>query len=672
MPHHKRSGNGNRYKTLRRPSANFTAMIAYGAMPRLRIPTCALSPRPAMAHLCVLLRRLGRDNAGNTLMMVALSIFPLLAMIGGGIDIGRTYLVQARLQQSCDAGVLRARKELGAISNFNASTDTSRVVDAGTRMFQINFSSGMYGSVSRAFAVTINADQSITGTAGATVPLAIMQIFGKQAIPLTVHCTAQLNAPNTDVMMALDVTGSMNETNPGDTSPKIAILKTVVKSFFATMESVKQSGSRMRYGFVPYSTNVNVGSLLLDNWVVTSWTYPSRTLVGSGNSSGTYSYYTSSSVVSGTYGTTNSTYAATYNSFSRTWSCSKPSDTLGNSTRLVSTTSTAVTGPPSGTRTVSTYNTTYNGSTYSVSQSGTTCTLTKTTYSNYILTYQYITEPKLGNGGQWNYADVTKDVSAWRTQSNGCVEERGTYVIDDYNNVDLTRAKDLDIDSVPVAGDATTQWRPEYPQLIYERAMLWDNTGSFSTASVKTSAEYIAPNMAGFAACPAASKKLQTWTASSLATYIDSLAAGGSTYHDIGMIWAARLLSPTGLFASENADVSSTRPTSRHLIFLTDGQTSTLDISYGAYGVEPLSKRRWYQGASKTLTETVESRFAFLCDEVKKKNITIWFIAFGTDLNPLMTQCAGEGHYFAASNATDLNAAFEQIARSIGELRLAQ
>ena len=632
----------------------------------------ARRPLPAaLRRLAALLARLRDDTAGNTLMMVAVSIFPLLAMIGGGIDMGRAYLVQARLQQACDAGALRARKELGAIGNFNASTDTSRVVTAGNSLFSINFASGLYGSTARNFAIVINTDTSITGTAAATVPLTIMRLFGKQAIPLTVHCTAQLNAPNTDVMMALDVTGSMNETNPGDTSPKIAILKSVVKSFYSTMESVKQAGSRIRYGFVPYSTNVNVGSVLADNWVVTSWTYPSRTLVGTATASGTYSYYTSAGVVSGTYGTSTSSFAATYNAVTHVYSCSKPADTLTGSTKTVSTTSTAVTGPPAGTRTDTTYNTTYNGSTYSVSLSGSTCTQSKTTYTNYVLTYDYITEPALG-GGQWNYADVTKDVSSWRTQSNGCIEERATYVIDDYNNVDLTRAKDLDLDSVPVAGDPTTQWRPEYPQLVFDRAMLWNGSGSFTTAAVKTNAEYIAPLLGGFAACPAAAKKLQTWTSASLATYIDGLAAGGSTYHDIGMIWAGRLLSPTGLFASENADVSSTRPTSRHLVFLTDGQTSSLDLSYGAYGVEPLSKRRWYSGAPYTLTETVEKRFSYACEQVKKKNITVWFIAFGADLNPIMTQCAGQGHYFAASNATELNAAFEQIARSIGELRLSQ
>lgn len=68
----------------------------------------------------------------------------------------------------------------------------------------------------------------------------------------------------------------------------------------------------------------------------------------------------------------------------------------------------------------------------------------------------------------------------------------------------------------------------------------------------------------------------------------------------------------------------------------------------------------------------VESRFAVACDEVKKKNVTVWFIAFGTALNPVMTNCAGKGHYFQANNAAELNAIFSKIAAALGDLRIAK
>ena len=136
------------------------------------------------------------------------------------------------------------------------------------------------------------------------------------------------------------------------------------------------------------------------------------------------------------------------------------------------------------------------------------------------------------------------------------------------------------------------------------------------------------------------------------------------------MIWGGRLLSPTGIFASENADVSKTQPTTRHLIFLTDGKTEPLDISYSSYGVEPLDQRRWKQGSKYSLTQTVEKRFTVACNEVKKKNVTVWVISFGTSANPIMQDCAGGDHYFVAADADSLNAAFATIAKRMGELRV--
>ncbi len=621
-------------------------------------------------HLVVHVARvLFRDRGGNALMILGFSLFPLLALVGSSIDMGRAYLVQARLQQACDAGVLGARKELGAIDNFDPDADGVQVSGKGNRFFNVNFADGIYRSIDRNFEMSIDDDMSISGAASVVVPTDIMLFFGKEEIPIDVTCRAELNIPNTDIMMALDVTGSMAETNSGDTAPRIAILKTVVKQFYTTMETNRQPESRIRYGFVPYSTNVNVGGLLKDEWVVPSWEYPSRTLVGSGNTGGLYGYYSASSPVSGTYYTTTSTSVATPNG-SGGYTCTAPANTLTNSTVLISTTTQTV-ADPAGTRTTYTYNRTRNGNVYAMNLSGTTCTLNTTTYASYVDTFRYITEPSLGTGSSWLYRDVAKDTTGWRTESNGCIEERSTYEIDDYDNVDLGQALDLDLDLVPSVSDTDTQWRPMYPSIIFERAKQWNGSGSFQQAAVGTNLEFVSPYIGGFAACPTASKKLQEWTQTDYDAYIDGLVAAGSTYHDIGMIWAARMLSPTGIFASENADVSARQRTSRHLIFLTDGQTSSLDLSYSSYGVEPIAQRRWNSASPLTLTQTIEKRFAFACEEAKKKNITVWFVAFGTDLNPVMTTCAGNGHFFSAANADELQDAFRTIAKSIGDLRLA-
>ena len=619
-----------------------------------------------------LFARLLRDAAGNTLALVAASIAPILAMVGGGVDMGRSFLAESRLQQACDAGVLAARKKLGS-----AAVVTGEVPDdaeaIGERFFNINFRAGSYGTTNRQFAMTLEDDFSISGTASVDVPTTIMGIFGFTNVAVATECQARLNFSNTDVMMVLDTTGSMSETNPGDALPRIAALKATVTSFFTQLEASRTPGTRMRYGFVPYSTNVNVGGLLKDEWVVDDWTYQSRTLNPGGVGGGLFSYYSASSWVSGSrIASTASTYAATVGALGG-FSCPvRPASTLATTTALTGTVLEAVIGPPVGTRTIETYRRTRNGNTYSVSLSGSTCTVNKTAYSSYIDQYQRITEPSLSALSQWTYRPVARSVADWRTASNGCIEERKTYEITDYDDVDLDRAMDLDIDRVPSPGDPDSQWRPMYPLLVYDRAIKWDGSGSFSSAAVTTGDEYLNPGMAGYAACPPAATKLQSFSLASLTSYLASLSPRGSTYHDIGMIWGGRLLSPTGIFADENADVTAGKPTSRNLIFLTDGQTAPLDISYASYGVEPLEKKRWSPSSTLSLRDTVEARFAFACKEVRKKNITIWLIAFGTELNPVMAECAGPGHAFEAADAERLSQAFDDIAKSIGDLRIAR
>ena len=73
-----------------------------------------------------------------------------------------------------------------------------------------------------------------------------------------------------------------------------------------------------------------------------------------------------------------------------------------------------------------------------------------------------------------------------------------------------------------------------------------------------------------------------------------------------------------------------------------------------------------------SLAETVENRFAFACGEVRRKNVTIWVIGFGTTLTDVMKDCAGEGHYFEAADAAELNASFAAIADSLSDLRVSR
>src|SRR5689334_15581872 len=107
-----------------------------------------LPPRLSSARPNGLLRRLAADRAGNTLALAAAALFPLLALVGGGVDLGRGYLAQSRLQQACDAGVLAARKRLGTEAAVTGIIPDD-AAETGAKFFNINFQDGSYGTRDR-------------------------------------------------------------------------------------------------------------------------------------------------------------------------------------------------------------------------------------------------------------------------------------------------------------------------------------------------------------------------------------------------------------------------------------------------------------------------------------------------------------------------------------------
>ena len=219
-----------------------------------------------------LFARLYKSRAGNVIPLTAAAIVPVLGIIGGGIDIGRAYLVKGRLQQACDAGALGARRAMAG------NTMTTSDIAEGQKFFDFNFPPGTYGTAT----TTRNyapgpVPGSVIGSAATSVATSIIKIFGYETIPLSTNCSSLLSVPNTDVMFVLDVSGSMASTISGDTQSKIAALRQAVKDFYTTLGPGAASGAgRIRYGFVPYSSNVNVGKLLPTEHMASTANYQTR------------------------------------------------------------------------------------------------------------------------------------------------------------------------------------------------------------------------------------------------------------------------------------------------------------------------------------------------------------------------------------------------------------
>src|SRR5690606_9927629 len=135
--------------------------------------------------------------------------------------------------------------------------------------------------------------------------------------------------------------------------------------------------------------------------------------------------------------------------------------------------------------------------------------------------------------------------------------------------------------------------------------------------------------------------------------------------------WGGRLLSPDGIFQDTvNEDPANGGEVSRHLIFMTDGQMDPSNNIQTTYGIEELDRRVTSDGSDSQQTSRHSSRFRAICSAIKAKGIRVWVIAFTSNLSNDLRNCASDESSFLAADAEELDEAFQEIAKQVGELRI--
>jgi Flp pilus assembly protein TadG len=619
----------------------------------------------AKSRLAGYLRALLRSAQGNVLPLAAVGMLLCAALVGGGIDMSRAYRAKNRLQSACDSATLVGRRAV----TTNGFDDTART--QANIYFTTNFDDSTLETTNTSFTPTTpDNGNTVTATASTELKLAVMKVFGFQKFALSVSCQASMGVGNSDVVMVLDTTGSM--TTALGSGTRISALRTAMKNFYTTVKNASAgTNARIRYGFVPYSTTVNVGRLLNatdPTYLVDAMTIQSRQAVQVGatytldrnvtqastqNDSTSYSTQTNCQNALGSTPWVNNGAATTRST----------SNKLDNGRGNQTWTTTPVRQP----QTHMVYTDCY--------KSG----------SNYYRHY-YVETKNLDTRQDWKWAyqPVSYDVSSYKTFASvstntadygaadastwsGCIEERGStnaasFSYNSITGLSPSTALDLDVDSKPTSND-NSKWRPMWPDVAFHRT---DSSGNNLNGS---------PSDYGYQVssyCPYKAQLLAEMTQSDFNAYADALSAQGSTYLDIGMVWGGRLSSPTGIFA-DNVNIAPANggEVSRHIIFMTDGIMEPDSNIQSAWGIEYHDRRVTSDGSSND-TSRHTSRFRAICDEIKAKGIRIWAISFTAGSNADLSYCASANSYYNASDAAALDTAFQEIAKQVGELRLTQ
>jgi len=704
--------------------------------------------------------RLLKNEEGNILALFAASVIPVFGLVGGGVDMTRIYLTQTRLQGACDAGALIGRKTMG-LGTWAANNNAAKT--KAEKLFDQNFPSDVYGTTDRVRSFA-ESNGKVTGTASVTVPMTLMRVLGQESQVVAVNCQAELRVPNTDVMFVLDTTGSMDQSipNSGSSERKIDGLRKAVKCFYEALAKQNitdvapsdcgETGDpvasnlgnvQLRFGFVPYAVNVNVGRLLPLDYMADQWTYQSREATTGTGTDTVPVYGQESSPVNG--GTKNTSVANTdwadteedivvrndtYEWTSRMTEddCSKLEAPKSQSINEVGPTEFVSQSPANPVAPNAILTKTYQQVTRTATRSYQyvfvkdgnkkkgDCVLqfrdrsiTKSTHTT--TTTTPITWPQNTSFTGWTYKPVTFNVSSlkdtgtnsWRLSLqlpigtngtnttvnwNGCIEERQTFrgpdsdPSNDWDPIPST-ALDMDIDLVPTKSNVASQWGPMLPSVIWQRYLVdTDRSGGKSRSSTRTTSNIWVGKDDGVSmptideSCPTAARKFQTWTASAFREYVNSLTTDGYTYHDIGLLWGARIMSPTGIFAALNAPTNMT--IERHMVFMTDGDTNVANDDYSAYGVHWYDRRQTPTGTAPTnsqLDALTDARTAALCKAIKNKNINLWVVSYGSVSGPTndrLRACATPGKFFQATSVASLVSNFKEIAAKISALRLTQ
>jgi hypothetical protein len=520
------------------------------------------------------LARLKRAEAGNVLPMMAMAIIPIAGMIGSGLDMSRAYLVKAKLQTACDSTALATRRFMGG-----ASFDSAAAAE-GRKFFAFNFPAGLMGTAP--FEPVIS---NPTGTdvvevrASTSVPTSLMRIFGKEQIAVSVACDADQDFVHNDVMVVLDVTGSMNCTvgtncayaATEQPNSRLQALRAAAGALYTALSAADEQ-VRIRYGFLPYSMTVNVARDLPVNYVRPVGNYWRR--------------------ISGSY-------------------------SLGSGT------------PPT---------------------------------------------PVTHSAAFWTSfrSDAAADIQ------RGCLEERSTIGASGASAAfpRITGAvSQADIDSVSVtAANNTTdtlKWNAYAPE-----------AAGGSTGNTRQNEGSTFDNLRAF--CPVRARRLAE--IDSLDDFNDEVEravsrVGGYTNHDLGMMWAARYISPTGMFAggtngnTQTFDPANTR-VDRHIVFMTDGAMTATGANYSAYGM-PSFQNRWSTSGTSDADLAAKHRQRFLsaCNRARQlgqTGTTIWVVALDvpTGADNIGACANSSAHFFQTNSADQLAEAFSAIGEQIGKLRL--
>ncbi|WP_018148934.1 pilus assembly protein [Henriciella marina] len=186
------------------------------------------------------------DQRGNTAMIFAICLIPLLAIAGGAMDMTRHRTASVETQAALDAALLHVAHGMGERSIEELKLDARQIFDQ--QMVERGFTL-------EDFDIVQNGDD-ITATVDGEIQTTLLGLIGIGTLNVSRISQVRYSERQFEIALALDTTGSM----AGD---KIVQLRAAAKLLVDKIDAGTSKTANRRFALVPFTTWVNVGP---ENW----------------------------------------------------------------------------------------------------------------------------------------------------------------------------------------------------------------------------------------------------------------------------------------------------------------------------------------------------------------------------------------------------------------------
>ncbi|MEX3315942.1 hypothetical protein [Sulfitobacter sp. PS-8MA] len=202
----------------------------------------------------------GRDEDGGILIL-SLLLFVCMTVAGGlAVDLANHERTRTLFQSHLDNAVLSAAsltQNLGAKQTVMSYMSSAGLDTSGIK---VRTSTEKIGGVIVGRTVSASLQQDVRTY--------FFRFFGHDGLGMTIESQATERVEDIEISLVLDVSGSMKDPVSGGSRRKIEALKDAASGFVDEILSEAEEG-RVSISVIPYSTKVNAGKLLLDQYNTT-------------------------------------------------------------------------------------------------------------------------------------------------------------------------------------------------------------------------------------------------------------------------------------------------------------------------------------------------------------------------------------------------------------------